>query len=285
MLTLLGYASGLAANEHGSGDAPLYVQKHPEWLGEVAHDWDTIVTPEPHFATIGETVADMCRRLANRAYELTRERTPFITIGGDHSCAIGTFSGVAAALGSDNPLGLIWIDAHMDAHTPETTKTGNLHGMPVAVLLGHGHPHLTRILTSFPKVLPEHLFLIGIRDYEAEEAALLQRLNVRVYGITEVKERGMSAILQEVLRFFRQQAIPYGITIDMDGIDPVEAPGVSTPVTGGIAAADLLEALSYLAAYPPLAAELTEYNPHHDQQGKTGQLLGQLAQVLVQVYS
>ena len=132
-------------------------------------------------------VANISKLLASEIAELTVNKKLFATIGGGHSSGIGTWSGAATALADKGDIGLIWCDAHMDAHTFETSPSNNIHGMPVAALLGYGDEALTHIAHPAPKIKPENLCLIGIRDYEEGEAKLLESLNVRVIKIEEVQ--------------------------------------------------------------------------------------------------
>ncbi len=207
-----------------------------------------------------------------------RSRGQFpLVLGGDHSCGIGTWSGVARALRPRGALGLVWIDAHMDAHLPSTSPTGNLHGMPLACLLGQGDPHLSS-LAETPAVRPEHLCLVGIRSYEEGEAALLARLGVRVMHIDEVKRRGVTAALDEAIAIATRGTAGYGLSIDLDAVDPADAPGVGTPVEGGLGQQELLDALAHHAGDARLQAlEIAEYNPLHDRDGRTAALAMRLA--------
>jgi arginase len=203
--------------------------------------------------------------------------TPFV-IGGDHSCAVGTWSGVHAAHRSRGPLGLLWIDAHLDSHTPETSHTGLIYGMPLAALLGHGDAPFTDCLVPGPKLLPEHVCVFGARSYEPEEQALLDRIGVRVIGMAEIERRGVVASLDEALRIVRRARGGYGITIDMDALDPRDAPGVGTPAAGGLRAAQLVPALQVVGEDDALRGlEIAEYNPRRDRRGVTRQHVMALA--------
>lgn len=211
--------------------------------------------------------------LAVQVRSRVREHAQFCVIGGDHSCAIGTWSGAAAALREASPggeLGLIWIDAHMDAHTPHTSHTGALHGMPVATLLGHGDRALCGILDAQPKLNPENLCLIGVRSYEQEEAALLRRLGVTVWYMDDVRRDGLAAIFSQAVQQVSRATAGYGISIDLDAVDPVDAPGVGVPVPGGILGYQLLQVLTRVRGSRQfVGAEITELNPRRDHQHKT----------------
>jgi hypothetical protein len=161
--------------------------------------------------------------------------------------ATGTWSGAAAALRPRGALGLLWIDAHMDAHRPHTSPSGNLHGMPLACLLGHGEPALAT-LAGAPALAPAHVCLVGVRSYEAEEAQLLEQLGVRVFLMDEVRRRGLPAVLREAHAVVTRGTAGFGVTLDVDAVDPQEAPGVGTPAPGGLRAGSLLAELERLGA-------------------------------------
>jgi len=160
----------------------------------------------------------------------------------------------------------------MDAHTPETTPSGMLHGMPVACLLGYGEP---RLAAAGIEVLdPRRMCLVGVRSFESGEAALLEGLGVRVFRMREVGRRGLAEVMDEALAIAGGGAGGYGVSLDLDAIDPRDAPGVGIAVTGGIRAADLRQALAHLAHEPSFVAlEIAEYNPHLDRGGATARLI------------
>lgn len=219
--------------------------------------------------------------MARRTEELiARGRIP-VVLGGDHSCAIGTWKGAARALSARGSLGLIWIDAHMDAHTAETTPSGKLHGMPLACLLGHGDPQLTAIAGG-AQLDPRRVCLVGVRSFETGEAALLRRLGVRVFFMHEVAHRGLAAVMKDALAIVRGNDGAYGISLDLDAVDPRDAPGVGSPVPHGIRGFELRRALSQFRRDPALAGlEIVEYNPHRDQRGATARLAGDAIRALL----
>ena len=190
-------------------------------------------------------------------------------LGGDHSCAGGTWSGVARTL--DGALGLVWIDAHMDSHTPSTSHTGRLHGMPLAWLLGQADDPLYGLASGVLK--PEHVCLVGVRSYEPEEDERLRRLGVRVVFMDEVHARGIDAVLGEAIGIARAGTTGFGVSIDLDVVSPDEAPNVGTPVSGGVTSAELARSLEQVAGEPSLAAlELVEYSPRLDRDGATARV-------------
>lgn len=193
-----------------------------------------------------------------------------VVVGGDHSCAIGTWSGVAAYFASrGQTLGLIWIDAHMDAHTPETTLSGNLHGMPLAVLLGHGYTSLVNILTNNPKLKPENVVLIGIRSHEEDEMLLLQQLGVKVYYNYDVAKEGFTHIFTKAWDDLSLRVDKIGMSIDVDGFDPEFTPGVGTAEPDGLDFDHFIEELAKINIAQLAAVEITEANISLDNEDKT----------------
>jgi arginase len=173
------------------------------------------------------------------------------------------WSGAASAINGD--VGLIWIDAHMDAHTFETTYTKNVHGMPVAALLGKGDIKLTDILTNQPKIKPENLCLIGIRSFEHEESELLKHLGVTVYTNKDIQHDGLETLLVRAHAQVTRHTAGFGFSIDLDGFDPEYAPGTGTPVAAGIDAHDFCRIISRWANDSKLIGfEIAEFNPHLD---------------------
>ena len=277
-LNLLGFASGIAANNPDCALGPWYLYYHPELFTtkEMLVHWQTMIqtTSSKRGADVLTLVEDNVKQLGLAVLSLAREEKAFCVIGGDHSCAIGTWSAVAHANRLRGDIGLIWIDAHMDSHTPTTSTTQNIHGMPVAHLLGEGTERLTQLFDSAPKIKPNNLIIIGIRSYEPSEAALLKRLGVTVIFMEEVRQRGIHAVLTEASHRLTQTTCGFGISIDMDAIDPHDAPGVGCPEAHGLEGAALVSALQSMPYQSPfLGLELTEFNPIVDQDGKTAKLL------------
>jgi arginase len=221
-------------------------------------------------------VGKLCGLLASAVADaLRRGRLPCV-LGGDHSCAGGTWTGVARALGGGTahghgPLGLIWIDAHMDAHTPGTSHTGRLHGMPLAWLLGQDDDPLYGLATGVLE--PRHVALLGVRSFEPEERERLDRLGVRVMYMDEVRRRGIDAVVAEAVDIATRGTAAFGVSVDLDVVTPDEAPGVGTPVPDGVAGADLARALGRVAGRRDLIAiELVEYAPRLDPTGASARV-------------
>ncbi|WP_296894369.1 arginase [Thiobacillus sp.] len=280
-LIVIGAASGAGAPDAATAEGPDVLRHY-----RVFHDtplqhveWDAILhVPRAEQDTPLHAVAALSERLAAEVEAVLLAGNFPLVVGGDHSCAIGTWSGVHHVLADQGPLGLIWIDAHMDSHTFATTPSGQIHGMPLAVLLGHGEAALTSIDGPEAKLLPEHVCLIGVRSYEAGEAALLHRLGVRVFEMDEVRRRGLAEVFDEALAIVRQGTAGFGVSVDLDALDPAEEPGVGTPVPGGLSRAELAAALSHLRGDPGFVAmEIVEYNPRRDRGHATADAAGALA--------
>ena len=237
--------------------------------------WAPVIRPAAAYrSNVLESVRRTCLRLARRVERIVQQGEFPIVVGGDHTCAIGTWKGVAHANRARGFVGLLWIDAHMDAHTPQTSETGMLHGMPVASLLGYGYPELTAIADGV-KLDPKCVCLFGVRSFERGEADLLERLGVRVYFMEEIRRRGVSESLREAVSLVCCASGGFGITLDLDAIDPTDAPGVGSPAAGGMRAADLMAALAEHGAHPNLSGiEIVEYNPYRDRQLATAGVVG-----------
>jgi arginase len=283
---LIGSASGEAAPYSGCADGPEALKQSPYFANlsqqGLELEWVTILKPDGK-SDNKTTVANHCQALAKAVADVLSKNHFFAVFGGDHSCAMGTWSGVQSVTREKGDIGLIWIDAHMDSHTPETSETGNIHGMPLASLLGYGDSMFTTILGPAPKFKPEHVCLIGIRSFETGEAELLKRLNVRIYYMEDVKRRGLEEIMQEALSIVNAGTIGYGVTLDMDSIDPGEAPGTGVSEPDGLAAKELTRAFQKVAGDKRLLGiEIVEFDPHRDVDHMTEKLVPQfMAAMLV----
>ncbi len=274
-LPLIGYASGIAAENEGCADGP-FVLKHNDLqqkFASIAVNAYWLDMLQPNKALLKnkyKCVADLASRLSHHTINLIEQQQLFAVIGGDHSCAIGTWSGVAFACCSRGLIGLIWIDAHLDSHTKETTESGNIHGMPLACLLGYGDPLLTTIASSKAKLLPQNVAIVGARSFEKGELNLLQKLGVRIFFQEEIDNIGISAALNEAHRIATKGTVGYGLSIDMDAFDPSEAPGVGTAEPHGLSVKTCCSALSQFSADPALLGiEVVEFNPHLDRNDLT----------------
>jgi arginase len=276
---MIGYKSDIAAAQSGTKDGPV-VLRESSFLKKLAPlglelTWDAMIESDDRTFSKYELVAKRCELLGTEIEKLVQNKEIFTVVGGDHSCAIGTWSGVYAAL--RKPIGLIWIDAHMDSHIPATTPSGNIHGMPLAALLGHGNPLLANVLVNAPKLQPEHICLIGVRSFEKGEEELLKELKVRIFFMDEIEKRGLDDVMQEAMQIVTQGTAGYGISIDIDAIDPQDAPGTGVAEENGIRASDLCQALQIVGQQANfLGAEIAEFDPHRDKDQITEKLIPKL---------
>jgi arginase len=205
--------------------------------------------------------------------------TPLV-LGGDHSLAAGTVSGAAEFYRrKDERIGLIWVDAHSDINTPETSPSGNVHGMPLAALLGLGPSELANIYNFSPKIRPENCVLIGVRDIDQTEKDNIRRAGMtEVYTMRDIDERGMRTVIEEALRIAGRGTAGYHVSLDMDWIDPEDAPGVGTPVRGGATYREAHLAMEIIADHGRMTSfEIVEVNPVIDEHNRTADLAVELA--------
>ena len=235
-----------------------------------------MIHQEEHLSKCAYTsISSLCGHVALLIQAALQSKNPTLILGGDHSVAIGTWQGVSEA--KNNNIGLIWIDAHMDAHTPETSDSGNIHGMPLAVLLGYGDKKLVSRYTLDPKFV----YLIGTRSYEAPEYAFLKKLGIRIYFIDEVLKAGFWEIMRDVVSHMVKNRKAFGVSLDMDVLDPSIAPGVSAPVLTGILLHDLLQGLQGLKNLSNfIAMEIVEYNPFKDIRCKTAHAIQKIIETV-----
>ncbi len=283
-IRLIGVASGLGARDPGCGKGP-WALKHSHWMAplESALEWADLIYPKEGLERWA-TFADLSTRVRDEvAGALVAGEFP-VVICGDRSCAIGTWSGVArglAALGHAGPFGLMWIDAHMDSHIPATSLSHAVHGMPIATLLGLGAHEFRAVLAGHAVLDPDYLCLLGIRSFEEDESALLQRLGVRVIFQEAIMRQGLRTGLAEALACAGGAPSGFGVSLDLDVIDPVDAPGVGSPEPGGLGAGALLAALAETLAHPTLRAlEIAEFNPERDHEQRTLRVMVELLERL-----
>jgi arginase len=225
-------------------------------------------------------IAEVCTRTAEAVLEtLEKGMTPLV-LGGDHSLAAGSISGVSEFYRQrGQSIGLVWIDAHSDINTPDTSPSGNVHGMPLAALLRLGPDLLANIFGHAPKVSPEATVLVGVRDIDAAERANIKRAGVgEVYTMRDIDERGMRTVMEEALRVAGRGTAGYHVSLDMDWIDPEDAPGVGTPVRGGATYREAHLAMEIIADHGRLLSfEMVEVNPVIDEHNRTADLAVELA--------
>jgi arginase len=224
-------------------------------------------------------ITESCERVAAMVLQTLEEGITPLILGGDHSVAAGSVSGVAEFYRRRNQkIGLLWIDAHADINTPETSPSGNVHGMPLAALLGLGPDILSDILGWRPKIAPENAVLIGVRDIDKTEKENIRRAGIgEVYTMRDIDERGMRTVMEEALRVAGRGTAGYHASLDMDWIDPEDAPGVGTPVRGGATYREAHLAMEILADHGRLLSfETVEVNPVIDEHNRTAALAVEL---------
>jgi arginase len=282
MVPFIGLASGIGGSDEGSHAGPIAIYNQLPLKGV----WKAMIHPEKTSLNKEDHISLLNQKLAQVTYDCASSHPFTVVIGGDHSCAIGTWSGIAEAKrveGED--IGVLWFDAHMDSHTMETSETGNIHGMPLATLMGYGSPKLTQILSSQPKLKPENVFLIGIRSFEEPERILLERLNVRVYYMEEVRQRGLKAVILEILDNLSSRGIKYGLSLDIDFFDPKRMTATGTPSEGGPEPEEFIQNYSLFNAYPPIAFEFVEFNPARDTNHESLKVIHQILQLVLESHA
>lgn len=229
-----------------------------------------------------EEVIAATDHLANKVEEvLKNERFPLV-FGGDHSIAIGTLAGLATTFKN---LGVIWYDAHADMNTAETSPSGNIHGMPLAASMGIGHERLVNLHHEGQKVKPENVVIIGARSVDPGERELIKELGMKVFTMHEIDRYGMTHVMNETIQHFKNQKVDgLHLSLDLDGLDPQDTPGVGTPIPGGISYRETHLAMEILQQSGMVtSAEFVEVNPILDEKNKTadvavtlmGSLLGE----------
>ncbi|SHK98253.1 arginase [Alicyclobacillus tolerans] len=254
-------------------------------LGHDVEDLGNIVVPTPEMHTVKDEklkyfdeVKAVCENLYREVSRVMEEDAIPIILGGDHSISIGSMAGIAA---SRRPFGVIWFDAHGDMNTPETTPSGNIHGMPLAVNLGLGHPELIHLGGFAPKVKPENVVLVGIRSIDEDEAKLIRQTGIRAYTMAEIDRMGMAAVMEEAIRIASNQTEGIHLSLDLDSLDPTFAPGVGTPVNGGVTYREGHLAMEILADSGKIrSVDVVEVNPILDIHNQTGNMAVELVESL-----
>ncbi|GGK31298.1 arginase [Caldalkalibacillus thermarum] len=217
-----------------------------------------------------DEVVEVNQVLADRVSEIVAGGSFPLILGGDHSIAIGTIAGVARHY---KRLGVIWFDAHGDLNTGETSPSGNIHGMSLAVSLGIGHERLTGIGGYAPKIKPENVVIIGVRELDEGEKHLIREIGLKVYTMHEVDRLGMTRVMEEAISHVTQGTDGVHLSLDLDGLDPHDAPGVGTPVIGGLTYRESHLAMEMLAEADIItSAEFVEVNPILDHSNKTAKV-------------
>lgn len=256
-----------------------------ERLGHAVIDEGNLHVPNPEEHAVGgsngrlRAVSHVCQDIYTRACDCLDQGDFAIFLGGDHSISIGTIAAVSRDRA--NAAGVIWVDAHGDFNTPDSTPSGNLHGMPVAVLTGDGHPELVNVGYEGRKLDHTQIVQIGVRDLDAQERLRLAHSGISVFTMRHVDELGMAAVARQALDRLRHLDRIH-VSLDLDSLDPDEAPGVGTPVPGGLSYREahlLMEILGDSGRVQSL--DIVENNPILDDMNKTAELAVELAASLL----
>ena len=258
-----------------------------EALGHEVEDAGNINVTLPEQKNFGDPLARYlkeitatCKKLAEETLKTLGEGKTPLAVGGDHSIAAGSFSGVAEFYHRQGQhVGLIWIDAHADINSPGTSPSGNVHGMPLAALMGLGGlDSLAHLYDWSPKVRPENCVLVGIRDVDMAEKENIRRAGIEVFTMRDIDERGMRTVMEEALRMAGRGTVGYHISLDMDWVDPEDAPGVGTRVPGGATYREAHLAMEIIADHARMTSmDIVEVNPVIDEYNRTAELAVELA--------
>ena len=258
------------------------LQARLKQLGHQVEDIGNIPVKQPEEMPVGEKrakymaeIAETCKDLAEIVQKCLEEDFVPLVLGGDHSIAAGAVTGVAAHFRKQKKqIGYIWLDAHGDMNTPESSPSGNVHGMPLAAVMGYGAPELVDLLGFKPKVEPQNIVLVGVRDLDLQERRLVKKSGVRVFTMRDIDERGIREVMADALKYATDDTDGISVSLDMDFVDPSDAPGVGTPVRGGVTYREAHLAMEMIADSDAMASmEVVEINPVIDEHNRTA-LLG-----------
>ncbi len=282
----IGVPLDLGASRRGvdMGPSALRIAQLCERLSLLGHDVEDIgnldvaaredLTARGRSTSYLSAIIDVCGQLAAETEIAVNDGFVPLSLGGDHSLAAGSVAGVASAFHDRGErIGLIWLDAHADLHTPESSETGNIHGMPLAHLLGHGDPELSSISRARPAVLAKNTALVGIRDLDPSEKMHVQQYGVTAFTMREIDERGLKAVMADALAIALDGTAGVHVSCDLDWLDPYEAPGVGTPVPGGATFREGHLAMELISDTGKLVGiDLVENNPTLDLRNTTAEL-------------
>jgi arginase len=288
-IPILGVPMDLGAGRRGvdMGPSAIRLAKLADTLRSLGHTIDDLGNIEVAVAEsvddvsglpYANVIADACHKTYEKLKTIPTDAFP-IVLGGDHSIAMGSVAGVAKA--ADERIGLVWIDAHTDINTPKTSPTGNIHGMPIAHLLGYGDKRLLNIWGGGAVVRPEDIVFIGIRSVDDDERTILKELGIRVYTMKDIDKRGLGEIVEQTIMQLHHTKRVH-VSFDADVLDPAVAPGVGTPVPGGLSYREAHLLMELLAdAKIVTSLDLVEVNPILDIQNKTAQIMVEMTASLL----
>src|SRR3984957_15002132 len=249
-----------------------------EDLGNVQVEQQESLPEGPRHAKFLPQISAVCERLGDMVTQASMDGKAPLVIGGDHSVAIGTVAGLARFMRKKRQkLGMIWIDAHADMNTPQSSPSGNIHGMPLACCIGMGPQELTHLFGYSPKVASRNVALVGVRNVDQLEAPHVRNSGVRAFTMRHIDERGLHAVIDEAIEIASNGTAGFHLSLDMDYLDPSEAPGVGTPVRGGGTYREAHLAMEMICdSGKMLAMEVVEVNPVIDEVNRTADLAVEL---------
>jgi len=251
-------------------------------LGLQVEDIGNLSVKQPEEMPIGEKrakylqeIAETCSDVAAAAEKSLIEGFLPLVLGGDHSIAAGVAAGVANHFRKEKKqIGYLWLDAHGDMNTPESSPSGNVHGMPLAAIMGYGAPELVDLLGFKPKAEPGNIVIVGARDLDAQERKIVKKSGIHVFTMRDIDERGMREVMADALKYAMDDTAGIAVSLDMDFVDPADAPGVGTPVRGGVTYREAHLAMEMIADTESMVSlEVVEINPILDEHNRTA-LLG-----------
>jgi arginase len=247
---------------------------HVDDLGNIPVDQPERLPEGPARAKYLPQIALACKRLASMVDRALAKKKMPLVLGGDHSVAAGTVAGVSRHFRRKKQhIGLIWIDAHADMNTPDSSPSGNVHGMPLACCVGLGPPELANLLGYAPKVNPRRTVLVGLRDVDLLEKEHVRDTGVRAFTMRDIDERGLRSVMDEAFRIATEDTVGFHLSLDMDWVDPQFAPGVGTPVRGGATYREAHHAMELICdGGRMLSMEVVEVNPVIDERNRTADL-------------
>jgi arginase len=286
-IRIIGVPMDLGASRRGvdMGPSALRVaglQTRLKQLGRQVEDIGNVPVPQAEEQHYGDKsakylaeIAETCKGLAETVRKTLDEGLIPLVLGGDHSIAVGTTAGVADHFNAQSKrIGMIWLDAHGDMNTPDSSPSGNVHGMPLASIMGSGPPQLVGLASIKPMVESRNVVLVGIRELDSKERRFAKESGVHVFTMRDLDERGMREVMAEALRFATDDTAGIAVSLDMDFVDPSDAPGVGTPVRGGATYREAHLAMEMIAdSHSMVSFELVEINPVIDLHNATA-LLG-----------
>jgi arginase len=258
------------------------LQANIKKLGLQVEDLGNLSVKQPEEMPVGEKrakylqeIAETCADVAAAAEKSLSEGFLPLVLGGDHSIAAGVAAGVANYFRKDKKqIGYLWLDAHGDMNTPESSPSGNVHGMPLAAIMGYGAPELVDLLDFKPKAEPGNIVIVGARSLDSQERKIVKKAGVHVFTMRDIDERGLRDVMSEALKYAMDDTAGIAVSLDMDFVDPADAPGVGTPVRGGVTYREAHLAMEMIADTESMVSlEVVEINPILDEHNRTA-LLG-----------